>query len=148
MAWADEVVQSARKNLGEGMEGALVFGSVGRGTPHIGSDIDLMLVVSDLPSGRGPRSGLAEEIEADWVCARASLPELTLILRTPAEIESGFPLLLDMAEDAQILFDPEGTVARLLDGWRERLAKAGARRIRTADGWHWDLSGGRKEWEL
>lgn len=148
LAWANEVVGPARRVLGDCMEGLLVFGSVGRGTPRDGSDLDILVVASGLPMGRGPRARLAEEIENLWTSGRRSQPDLTLILRTPEDVVAGFPLIFDMVDDGRIPFDPNGTVKNLLLGWRRRLEKAGARRIQTEEGWYWDLSGGRKDWEL
>ncbi len=139
--WVDQVAAAGRHVCGDELLGAVVFGSVGRDRPHEGSDIDLMMVVQRLPEGRRPRSELAAAIEAAALQAGPDLPDVALVLRTPREIEDGFPLLLDMIEDGRNVWDPHGTVAMLLDGWRTRLAAHGARRVRTGESWHWDLAG-------
>jgi predicted nucleotidyltransferase len=41
-----------QRHYGERLVSLTVFGSVGRGTPRPDSDIDLLLVVKDLPVGR------------------------------------------------------------------------------------------------
>jgi hypothetical protein len=65
--------------------------------------------------------------------------ELAPVFRTPAELAQGTPLLLDMTEDARILFDPHGVLAGALQALRERLSALGARRIWRGNAWYWDL---------
>lgn len=51
------------------------------------------------------------------------------IPKTLAEVEAGSPLLLDMVQDARILYDQAGFPSRRLNRLRNRLPKLGARRI-------------------
>ena len=44
-----------------------------------------------------------------------------------------------MTEDARVLFDRAGFLARSLDALRGRLASLGARRIWRGNAWYWDL---------
>jgi len=149
-AWVDHVVAAARQVCGERLLGAVVYGSVGRDRPHEGSDIDLLLVVELLPDGRRARADLAERIEDVATRSAPDLPDLSLVLRTQAEVRSGFPLLLDMVEDGRVCRDAGGVVGALLAEWRTRLAATGARRVVTGDSWHWDLapSAPPGEWSL
>lgn len=140
--WAEDAVSAADAVFGDAFEGAVVFGSVGRNTPHDGSDIDLLLVISDLPEGRTGRAAAAAEVEGFWRrSVGPSAPELSLVLRTPAEVDSGFPLVLEIAEDGRVLRDPHGVTGRLLLAWHERMVHAKAKRIHTGESWHWDLQG-------
>jgi len=56
----DDLVEAAReacqRHYGSRLVSVAVFGSVGRGTPGPDSDIDLLLVVEQLPQGRLARS--------------------------------------------------------------------------------------------
>ena len=54
---------------------------------------------------------------------------LSPVFKTPAEVEAGSPLFLDMIDDARLLHDPDGFFQRFLDGFRRRLQGLGARRI-------------------
>jgi hypothetical protein len=36
------------------------------------------------------------------------------VIRTPAEVQAGSPLMLDMTEDARILHDPRGVLTAAL----------------------------------
>lgn len=135
-------MSAAAAVFGYAFEGAVVFGSVGRGTPHVGSDIDVLLVISDLPEGRTGRAAAAAQVEDFWRRSVVpSAPELSLVLRTPAEVTSGFPLVLEIAEDGRVLSDPHGVTGRLLLARHERMALAKAKRVQTGESWHWDLRG-------
>src|SRR5262245_34813372 len=79
-----------------------VFGSVGRGTPREGSDVDVLIVVRDLPLGRAARVDdcLALERRLAPALREAKVgPDpvyLAPVLKTPAEVEYGSPLFLDL----------------------------------------------------
>lgn len=148
---AQGAVAKAKEFCGAKLRGVIVFGSVGRGTPHDGSDIDMLLVIDDLPSGRSGRAQICAEVERAWQRgAGRGAPELSLLARTPGELQSGFPLLLEILADGQILFDADDAVAQILDGWRRRVAAAKARRVYRGAAWHWDLKGDAApgEWQI
>ena len=130
---------------GDRLVALAVFGSVGRRTMRPDSDIDVLLVVDPLPDRR-----LARMEEFAAVEGRMAAPlrdartagietELSPVFRTPAELAQGTPLLLDMTEDARILFDREGLLTAALHALRTRLAALGARRIWRGNAWYWDL---------
>ncbi len=122
-----------------------VFGSVGRGTPQPDSDVDLLVVADPLPDGRLARVSEFHAVEASLApdlaeAGRLGLnPLLSPVFKTPAEIALGSPLLLDMVEDARILFDRHGLLERILADLRSRLQRLGARRIWRGSAWYWDL---------
>jgi len=122
-----------------------VFGSVGRGTPRFDSDIDLLLVVRDLPRGRFNRVEEFLPVEARLEPALTGddpgcLPiALSPVFKSPEEVEAGSPLFLDMVDDARILCDPEGFLAAYLERLRARLRRLGARRVRRGNAWYWEL---------
>ena len=122
-----------------------VFGSVGRGTPRHDSDIDFLVVARDLPRGRTARVLEFLPVEAriePWLSTddgSVGPVMLSPVFKTPAEVEAGSPLFLDMVDDARILHDPHGFLRRNLDGLRRRLQALGARRIRLGNAWYWEL---------
>lgn len=132
----------------------VLFGSVARGTMRPDSDIDLLIVADPLPRGRIPR--VQEFKPVDQVViqeirkhAAAGLhTRLSPIFKTPAEIEAGSPLLLDMTEDARILFDRNDYMKGQLADLRRRLKKLGSRRIWVGDMWYWDLKPDMKPGEI
>jgi hypothetical protein len=122
-----------------------VFGSVARGTPRPDSDIDLLLVVDDLPAGRGPRmtefDRVDEALQPLLAQARSEGVHTSLspVLKSPAELAAGSLLYLDMVDEGRILFDDGGLLRRTLDDLARRLAAMGARRVRKGGGYYWEL---------
>ena len=123
-----------------------VYGSVGRGTPREDSDVDLLIVARDLPAGRVARVEeflpVEARLESMLAAAQSGLGAIALspVFKTPEELAAGSPLLLlDMVEDARLLYDPEGVLRRCLDRLRSRLQELGARRVRHGGGWYWEL---------
>ena len=145
----DDLVVAARdacqRHYGSRLVSVAVFGSVGRGTPGPDSDIDLLLVVEQLPQGRLARSddfiGVERLVEPLLTSAHSQglHPTLSPIFKTPAEIGAGSPLFLDMLDDARILYDRDGFLQRAFQEFAARLARLGAKRIWRGQSWYWDL---------
>ena len=139
------VAEEVARLYGPRLVACAVFGSVGRGTQRQDSDIDLLIVARDLPRGRFARVAefLAVEarLEKDLrpVDAGAAPIELSPVFKTPEESEAGSPLFLDRVEDAKILLDADGFLARRLERLRARLRELGSRRIVIGNGWYWEL---------
>jgi predicted nucleotidyltransferase len=136
---------AARQHYGDRLVSLAVFGSVGRGTPTADSDLDILCVVAGLPRGRIARVEEFAAVESALApglsrAAEAGVnPSLSPVLKTPEEIALGSPLMLDMVDDARILFDRGAFLAASLDRLRARLAARGARRIWRGNAWIWDL---------
>jgi hypothetical protein len=141
----DEVRQALIRHYGNRLVAVAVYGSVGRGTPRADSDVDLLIVARELPRGRMRRVDEFLPVEASVEAAlRAVNPDgppvmLAPVFKTPEEAEYGSPLFLDMTEDARLLHDPDGFLARRLDQLRARLVELGSRRIWRGNAWYWDL---------
>jgi len=118
---------------------------MGRGTQRPDSDLDVLIVADGLPKGRIARVEDFAPVEASLASLllegrRAGFTtECSPIFKTAEELLAGSPLLLDMVDDARILYDRDGFMARALDRLRERLARLGARRIWRGNAWFWDL---------
>ncbi len=140
-----DVLAACQAHYGDRLVSLAVFGSVARETQRPDSDIDLLVVVAGLPNGRFARMGDFEAVEArvePAICAAAGRgvnAYLSPVFKTPAELEIGSPLLLDMIEDARVLFDRDATLQRRLERLRGRLVALGARRIRKGGGYYWQL---------
>lgn len=138
-------LEEARRAYGDRLVTFAVFGSVGRGTPRPDSDLDLLLVVEDLPRGRVRRletfDPVETAVEPDLEAARREGVHASLspILLTPEEAACRIPLFLDMTEDARILYDRGGFFEGVLAELRRRLRELGARRIPYGGGWYWRL---------
>lgn len=135
-------LEVARRVYGARLVTFAVFGSVGRRAPRPDSDIDLLLVVEDLPRGRLRRLDTFEPVEAaleaDLQAARSEgvYASLSPVLLTPEEATRRIPLFLDMTEDARVLHDRGGFFEGVLSGLRQRLRELGARRIPYGGAWY------------
>lgn len=139
------LLDSCRDVYGGRLVSLVVFGSVGRGTPRADSDVDLLIVARDLPKGRLRRVEEFGQVESrlgevlDGARLRGVNTRFSPVFKTPEEARRGSPLFLDMVDDARLLHDGGGFFATLLDDFRQRLSRLGARRIWRGDVWLWDL---------
>lgn len=124
---------------------AVLFGSVGRGSPHPPSDVDVPVVADGLPNGRMKRSSnfaaveaalelVLRDLRADGIHTRRSP-----VFKTPAEASAGSILFLDFLDEARILVDRDGFFRGVLARLRRRLEELGARRVWIGSAWCWDL---------
>jgi hypothetical protein len=109
------------------------------------SDIDFLVVVDPLPDGRLPHiqefAAVEDAVAAELQRSRAVGVDtrISAVVRTPAEIRSGSPLMFDMTEDARLLYDPDDVLRRALADLKRRLDGLGARRVWSDGTWYWDL---------
>jgi predicted nucleotidyltransferase len=147
-------VDEVRRTYGERLVSIAVFGSVARGTARPDSDLDLFIVVADLPRGRRARLQTFDPVERSLVRETEALArlgievELSPVLRTPEDLKVASPLLLDLTEDAVIVQDRGGVLGAALDDLRRRLCRLGSRRIWLGTRWYWDLKPDYKRGEI
>jgi len=145
----NKIIESVGSNCVQFYEERLVsvavFGSVAKGTMGPNSDIDLLLVVKELPHGRIARVTEFNEIEkavSGTIERENSLgitPTLSAVFKTPQEVLRGSPIFLDMTDTVRILIDQDNFLANYLNGLRERLNDMGAKRISKGGGYYWLL---------
>lgn len=144
----------SRGYYGNRLVSLAVFGSVGRGEMRPDSDVDALIVADPLPAGRLARVqdfvSVRNALEPKIASARANgvHTRWAPIFKTPAEIMARSPIILDMTEDARILYDRDGFLINQLDGLRARLRELGARRIWKGRFWWWDLKPDYKQGEV
>jgi predicted nucleotidyltransferase len=138
-------VEAAVTALGDRLRAAVLFGSVARGEATDRSDVDILLVATELPEGRLARARSLELIDDAVEPEIASLrrrglqAEINPIWKTPAEAERVTPLYLDLTEDARLLLDRDGLIDRTLSRLRARLAELGSKRERIGAARIWHL---------
>jgi len=124
-----------------------IFGSWARETASPCSDIDLLLVADKLPDGRMKRMAQFKSVEEATMVDRKTIwnempdvpaPELSPVIKTPAEVAAGSPLFLDMTDWIHFLFDRDLFFAGYLAGLKSRLKTLGARRHWAAGGYYWE----------
>jgi uncharacterized protein len=140
----ENLLQRSRDLLGDGLVAFVLYGSVAKGRARPDSDVDVLLVVRELPSGvRARRLLVGAAVDEAEAIIRRTRPDgfVSAVLKTPEEVEQGGPLFYDMtvAGEAEILFDPSGFFGRFLDGLRARMAALGSRRLKYLGHDYWDL---------
>jgi len=140
-----EVAEACRAVYGQALRAVAVFGSVARRTARPDSDVDLFVVVAGLPRGRRARRATFRAVEDRLAGSLRRLREtgldveLSPVLRTPEDLAIATPLMLDLTEDAVLLEDRGAVLGHALDDLRQRLRRAGARRVWQGSEWYWDL---------
>lgn len=152
----DRYVEMLKQVFGEKLVSVALFGSVARGEAEAGSDIDLLIVAEGLPEDLGSRFDLVSN--ARWKLRsteeyeelrRRDLPRHTSeVILTPEEVQRHPPILLDLTEDAVIIYDRGGFLARELELLRSKLREMGAKRVKTGKGWYWMLKPDAKPGEV
>ena len=130
--------------FGADLTSVVLYGSTARGTPRPDSDVDLLLVIRNIPGSQLERSK-----QLSPLCDSANRafedqygkfpPYLSLIEKSDEEAVHHSLLYLDMLEDGKILFDLDGFIAGVFPEMRAKLSVLGAHRVWIGDKWYWDL---------
>lgn len=138
MDQARAVAKALETFFGKRLVSIVLFGSVARGkaTPH--SDIDLLLVLKDLPAGRLARRMLLDpffEKGGRW-------DAINCHLRTPAEAAKISLFYYDFPSDAKVLYDTDDFMAGIIQKVADHIRKSGAVRRPWGKFYYWDLKPG------
>ncbi len=135
---------------GARLRGLALFGSSARRDHTPESDVDLLVVADPLPALLGDRLAEIRGLRRD-LAARSALPgsapgawhSAQFVPMTVEELRAEPSILLDMTQDAVLLYDPSRLVSDTLGRLTMKLRARGARRIVPADGpAYWHLSPG------
>lgn len=149
-----ELRQRIVEYYGDRLTSLVVYGSVGRGSPNSQSDLDFLIVATDLPHGRIKRMAEFNQIEKLLFMQPALLRsdgspmDFSPVFKTPDEVRHGSLLFLDFIDDAQFLFDRDDFFKNFLAQFQHRLNALGARRIWQGNAWYWDLKPNFKSGEV
>lgn len=142
-----EFLRLLREEFGDRVRSLLVFGSVARGTARPDSDVDVCVVIRELPVSRYRRHQLLSPVlerlrhsaAYEELIRRGYAPDVAAILYTPEEFQETKPIFLDLVEEGVLLHD-DGAVRAKLDQLRARMKTLGSRKIVLDDGtYYWLL---------
>jgi len=131
-----DLIREAVENLVEKLGGKVVavalFGSLARGEVNDRSDIDIFVVVKGMSRGLERRymiyDILYETLKKDVTIIDVDEKEL---FREELEIT---PMLLNIAWDSKVLYDPSGRLSKLFERVKTIIEKLKLQRYRTIDG--------------
>lgn len=140
----EALVADVQSVLGDRLVSLVLFGSVADGRARPDSDVDVLLVVRDLPAGpRRRRALVADATERAEARLQRALPHafLSLVMKTPAEVERGGPLFYDMTlpGKAEMLVDRDAFMAGFVGRLKARMAALGSVRRSLHGHPYWDL---------
>jgi predicted nucleotidyltransferase len=131
-------VEALDRRFGDRLVSVVLFGSWARERARPDSDLDLLVVIRDLPSDRSERHRALYQLprEVSEAFAEVASP----IALTPEEAERVKPYYLGMLSGHVLLHDAGGFFAGILQRLQQRLGELGARRYVDKDGYeYWDL---------
>jgi len=137
--------QLLAQELGERLVSVALFGSVARGTANEHSDIDLFVVIRDLPVGAFARREVVEPVHQTLLSKLNELllagiyTDLIEVLRTPEEAGRFHMLYLDMMLEARLLYDRDDFMKTRLARVRRKAQELGSTRRQIGDVSYWDL---------
>jgi predicted nucleotidyltransferase len=130
-----QIVTTLQEGLGERLVAVVLYGSQARGQAREASDWDLFIIATDLPMQLWERHILLKRF-----LPAAYRGAVSLLAKTPQEFEDKISsLYLDIAQDGQILFDPQGYAHRRLAVLQRLMAETGLYRKKSPGGevWRW-----------
>ncbi len=139
-----KLLKELRKAVQE-VYGERLVSLVGRGTPRPNSDVDLLLIATDLPRGRVRRVREFELVEEKLEPVLERMRQdgietfLSPVIKEPGDVLQGSLIFLDMLDDALILCDKDDFFRRFLADLKGRLEKLGAKKFRSGGAWYWVL---------
>ncbi len=137
-ALSQAVVENLRKRFSDSLVAVALFGSAARNEAKERSDFDFLVILRGIPKSLERRYQVYRPIHDALTAQSSRTTDITVIdldeefiTDENAEITS---LMLNIASDAAILYDPEGKLASFLEGVRRLIRAAGLERYRTKDG--------------
>lgn len=126
----NHVLRESNRRWGQDLVSVIVFGSFARGDAYEHSDIDLLIIVKNLPKGwreRGTYELSLERLGLTW-----NTP-LQVILVEPEEIrlaiDNVMPLLLEIRESYRYLFDRDMFFQKEMKRFKKVMIRRGVRRL-------------------
>ncbi len=121
----------------EDLVSVIVFGSFARGEVKEGSDLDVLIVLRELPIK--DRLKLSASISSSLKPPEGFPRPVSPVIMTAEEVKKHPPILLDMIEDSLILHDEGKFMEGVLRDLKRKLEEMGGKRVKLADGWYWIL---------
>lgn len=125
----------------ERLVSVVLFGSAGRGEETPTSDVDLIVVIKDLPDGRYKRRFVLEPVfeDAENMGLTASF---NCHIKTPDEAKRITVMYFDLSTDAKVLYDRGDFFKKIINRVKKIIRANGAVRKRWGKFYYWDVKPG------
>ncbi|BBG26356.1 nucleotidyltransferase domain-containing protein [Sulfuracidifex tepidarius] len=139
------IVEIMKEEFKDDLISIVLYGSVSRGDNRNDSDVDLLIIMNNLPTDsifkriRMFETRVEDKLNLDKYWREGYYVSLSPVLKTPEEAEKISPLYLDMVYDATILYDKDQFFTKVLQRLEHRLIELGAERIKMGKKWYWVL---------
>lgn len=135
----DEFVKRCKWKFEEDLISIVLFGSYARGTAKKESDIDVLLVVDNIGDSIGER--LDKTLDIVMEISKVYGKNVYEHILTPDEVKKHPSILLDLTQDARIVFDKENFFSAEIKKIRDKLENLHAERIwLDRERWYWKLN--------
>lgn len=141
-----QLLEQAKDAYADNLLGILQFGSTVDSYLKNDTDIDLIIVLKQLPPRRRDRYDIFFSIEdrlqeqLKKLQTRGHSLYFSPIFRDEKRIRAFSPLLLDITEKSKILYDPQNILQQAIDKTRDWIIKSGAYKRQRGLKWFWVLS--------
>ena len=144
---AENLSLELEKTLQDKLISVCLFGSIARGDEDLSSDIDILIIMKDLPEGLISRNltikSITETIKSSPQARTLRKMNQSIlispIILTPEEASKHPTIMLDIVDDGIILYDRGVFLQNILNDIKGKLRELGAQKIRTRKGWYWIL---------
>lgn len=103
-----KIIRGMREYFGDELVSLVLFGSQARGTADEHSDIDLLVIVEEVPSDWRKQRDIVNELR---MCPELVKLPVSIFLQSPnvvrASLDTVQPLLFGILKDYKVLYDPE-----------------------------------------
>jgi len=124
----------------------ILFGSIARGDAKSNSDVDLLVIASNLPKSYLKRAAMLTQVVVKTRSLRVKLwskniyTSLQILAYTPEEMKRFHSFYFDLAFDGILLYSRGGYGEKLLSEIRRRIEAMGVKRVYTSGGnWYWTV---------
>lgn len=138
----EELVRCSLEVFGDNLVSIVLYGSYARGEQTPSSDLDVLIVLEELPEDRFELHRLLDRVEEllgpcfNQLAQMGYRVVLSPIVLSRSQASVFRPLYIDLVFDAKILYDKNGFMKNILDKVRKKLEELGAKRVRLGKKWY------------
>lgn len=111
----EDVLNRARQLLGDALVSVVLFGSRARGSSHLDSDFDLLIVAQYLPDGAGRRELALDIAEVGFDYGLPVQVILASTEETQGAVNTGAPLMFEIHDAHRVIYDKDDFFRNLVN---------------------------------